>query len=246
MPSFKTTIFADADAVADAVAAQVASTVKSHPQLTLGLATGKTFRQIYDRLVERFREGAFSLSAARSFNLDEYVGLPPKHPASFTAYMDDVLFRHVDLPAGAARLPSVAGGGSLAECAAYEAAIEAAGGIDLQLLGIGRNGHIGFNEPGSSFDSRTRLVALTDSTRQANAADFPEGESTPPSAVTMGIGTILEARQIVLVATGAHKHAPLQAVLSGIPDADCPASALHNHRNLHIFADEAAWSGIKI
>ncbi len=232
----------DADAVAAAVAEHIAQAVSRKPTLTLGLATGNTFRAIYAELVERYRRGDFSLAQAKAFNLDEYVGLPHEHPGSFAAYMQHHLFQYVDFAPGAALLPE-AHGDIEAACAAYEKAIVDAGRIDLQLLGMGRNGHIGFNEPGSAFDSRTREVELDDSTRAANAADFPPGEDVPPTAVTMGIGTILEAREIVLVVTGAHKTEALRQAFTAPPSVDCPASALHAHPNVHIFQDRAAAAG---
>src|SRR5690606_19947837 len=174
-----------------------------------------------------------------SFNLDEYIGLPQDHPASFRAYMRRHLFDQVDLPPGSGRLPGV-DGDIIKACEDYEAAIRDAGGIDLQLLGIGRNGHIGFNEPGSDFESRKREVELTPCTRAANKADFPADESVPGSAVTMGIGTILEAREIVLVATGASKAEALRAAFKAPPSADCPASALQAHPRVRVFCDTDA------
>ena len=234
------TILDDAAAVAAAVADHIARAARQKPTLTLGLATGNTFRDVYAELIDRFRAGEFSLSQARAFNLDEYVGLPHDHPGTFATYMQHHLFDHVDFAPGNARLPDVSAGDIEAACAAYEAAIKAAGGIDLQLLGIGRNGHIGFNEPGSPFDSRTREVPLTQSTRTANAVDFPPGEMPPPMSVTMGIGTILEAREIVLAATGAHKAEALHQAFHAPESVDCPASALHRHGNVHIYRDRAS------
>ncbi|MET3926786.1 glucosamine-6-phosphate deaminase [Devosia sp. 2618] len=234
------TTLEDAAAVSSAVAQHVAQAIQAKPKLTLGLATGNTFRAIYADLVALYEKGGFSLAQAKAFNLDEYVGLAADHPASFATYMKQHLFNHVDFAPGAARLPEVAGGDIAAACAAYEQAIATAGGIDLQLLGIGRNGHIGFNEPGSPFDSRTREVALTASTQSANAVDFPPGEAVPPTAATMGIGSILDAREIVLVVTGAHKAEALHRAFHADPSIDCPASALHRHHNVHVFCDKAA------
>ncbi|KKC39719.1 hypothetical protein WH87_06120 [Devosia epidermidihirudinis] len=234
------TVLDDAAAVAAAVAEHVSRAVRQKPTLTLGLATGNTFRDVYNELIARFKAGEFSLAEAKAFNLDEYVGLPHGHPGSFEAYMQHHLFEHVDFAPGNARLPDVSAGDIAAACAAYEQAIVAAGGIDLQLLGIGRNGHIGFNEPGSPFDSRTREVPLTESTRTANAVDFPPGEMPPPMSVTMGIGTILEAREIVLAATGAHKAEALQQAFHAPISTDCPASALQRHGKVYIYRDRAS------
>jgi len=239
MTSPEVQIFPTAAATADAVAARLARALQERPALRLGLATGNTFVPIYAALVALHRAGGFSFAEAMSFNLDEYIGLSRGHPASFAAYMHRHLFDHVDLPANNGRLPDVHGDIDAA-CRQYEAAIAAAGGIDLQVLGIGRNGHIGFNEPGSSLDSRTRQVELSASTREANRRDFPAGESVPPAAVTMGLGTILAAREILLVATGSAKKAALQTAFRLPPSADCPASALQGHPNITVFCDAAA------
>lgn len=239
-PQFRT--FPSTEATASAVADYLAKALKNQPQLRLGLATGNTFVPIYAALVELYKAGGFSFAEVMSFNLDEYIGLPKDHPASFSAYMARHLFAHVDLPAGKGLLPGVEGDIEAAS-RDYEAAI-ASGGIDIHVLGIGRNGHIGFNEPGSPFDSRTRKVELTPLTREANKGDFPPGEIVPPSAVTMGIGTILDARQIILVAIGASKAQALQAAFQSVPNPDCPASALQTHANVLIFCDEAAASAM--
>ncbi len=231
-------VFPTADATAKAVAAYLAKALNDRPSLRLGLATGNTFVPIYAALVDLYRAGGFSFSQAASFNLDEYIGLPKGHPASFAAYMEQHLFSHVDLPAGKGQLPRVEGD-IAAACKDYEASI-AAGGIDLQVLGIGRNGHIGFNEPGSDFSSRTREVALARSTREANRGDFPPGDSVPPTAVTMGIGTICEARQIILVAIGESKAEALRTAFQSPATPDCPASALQTHPNVLVFCDRAA------
>lgn len=236
-PEFR--VLPNAAEIASAVAAHIAQTLKAKPATTLGLATGNTFVPIYAALIDLYRQNGFSFAEAASFNLDEYVGLPKDHPASFRAYMRQRLFDHVDLPAERAMLPETEGD-LAADCAAYEAAIAARGGIDLQLLGIGRNGHIGFNEPGSPFDSRTRVVELAQSTIEANKGDFPPGELPPSSAVTMGIGTIVDAREIVLVATGANKAAALTRAFNAPKDVDCPASALQDHPHVIIYCDPAA------
>ena len=236
-------VFPSPEAVAEAAASHIGGVVRTRPQTVLGLATGKTFVPIYEALVRLSGETGLSFAEASSFNLDEYVGLAPDHPASFRRYMEDNFFRHVDLPAERALLPE-AGGDAEAACLAYEAAIAARGGIDVQLLGIGRNGHIGFNEPGSAFDGRTQVARLTPSTIAANTSDFPAGELPPPEAITMGIGTILDAREIVLVATGAAKAEALTRAFVASPDRDCPASALQQHAHVTVFCDEAAFAGM--
>lgn len=234
-------VFVSPQAVAEAAATHIAAVVRARPQTVLGLATGKTFVPVYEALVKLARDTALSFAEASSFNLDEYIGLPPGHPASFRRYMEDNFFRHVDLPPARALLPE-AGDDAEAACLAYEQAIAARGGIDVQLLGIGRNGHIGFNEPGSAFDGRSQVAELTPSTIAANTSDFPPGEVPPPRAITMGIGTILEAREIVLVATGEGKAEALARSFLGMADRDCPGSALQQHGHVTVFCDEAAYT----
>lgn len=237
-------VFASPQAAAKAAATHIADMVRARPQTVLGLATGKTFVPVYAALVELARERGLSFAQASSFNLDEYVGLPAGHPASFRRYMEENFFCHVDLPPDRALLPE-AGGDAAAACLAYEKAIAARGGIDVQLLGIGRNGHIGFNEPGSAFDGRTQVADLTPSTIAANTSDFPPGEVPPPQAITMGIGTILEAREIVLVATGEGKAEALARSFRDKPNTDCPGSALQSHGHVTVFCDDAAYAGLK-
>lgn len=227
------------EAVSVAVASHVLDMVRRQPAATLGLATGKTFVPIYAELVRQVGAQGISFATATSFNLDEYVGLERDHPASFRAYMVEHLFRHIDMPAEQGRLPDVEGDLNAA-CERFEAAIAAQGGIDLQLLGIGQNGHIGFNEPGSAFDSRTRVVELAQSTIDANTSDFPDGQTPPTQAVTMGIGTILEAREIVLVAIGANKANALHEAFCKPASTACPASALNSHPKVTVFCDAAA------
>lgn len=236
-------VFSSPELVAQAVASHIAEVVRARRQTVLGLATGKTFVSIYEALVRVGEETGLSFAEASSFNLDEYVGLPVGHPASFRRYMEEHFFRHVDLPADRALLPE-AGDDAEAACGAYEAAIAARGGVDVQLLGIGRNGHIGFNEPGSAFDGRTQVARLTPSTIAANTSDFPPGEVPPPEAITMGIGTILDAHAIVLVATGAAKAEALARAFLAPMDVDCPASALQQHAHVTVFCDEAAFAGM--
>ena len=227
----------DANTVATAAAMMIAGHVAGSERPVIGLATGRTPLAIYARLVAAARDGRVDFSRTTSFNLDEYRGLDPEHPASFAAYMRRNLFDHVAM--GATHMPAGLGNAE-AEASAYEAAIARAGGIGLQLLGIGRNGHIAFNEPGARFDSRTRVVRLAEETRAANAPDFPEGETVPGEAMTMGIGTILEAKRILLVATGGAKRTALARAVAGPPDATCPASALLLHPHVTILCDREA------
>lgn len=227
----------DAEAASAVAVARVLALMAAKPQAVLGLATGETMRPVHRRLVEAHRRGAVSFARARSFNLDEYIGLRPGHPASFASFMRRTLFDAVDFAAGATHLPD----GD--DPAAYEAAIKAAGGIDLQLLGIGGNGHIGFNEPGSDVASRTRIVRLADATRADNAPAFAP-DPVPEQAVTMGIGTILEARAVLLIATGGAKAPAVAAALGPAITPHCPASALRLHPAAVIVADRAAAAGV--
>jgi glucosamine-6-phosphate deaminase len=192
-------------------------------------------------LAEAHAQRRLSFARVTSFNLDEYCGLPADHPSTFLAYMREKLFSLVDIDASKAHLPDGSAVDPDAVAAAYEASIAKAGGIDLQLLGIGQNGHIGFNEPGSPAISRTRRVSLSPLTLAANAADFPSGEMPPPHAITMGIATILEAREIILLATGAGKAAALEAAINGPVSENCPASFLRLHPHVTIVCDIAAY-----
>lgn len=228
----------DAEAVADAAAALIIDVVARRPGAVLGLATGRTPLEVYARLRAAAAAGA-RLDRIRSFNLDEYRGLPPNHPASYRAYMRRELFDAIGLADDRWHIPE-GWGAPEAVADAYEAAIHDAGGIDLQLLGIGENGHIGFNEPAAPFNSRTREVELAPSTRAANAADFPPGEEPPRTAITMGIATILDARRLLLLAVGARKAKALAAALSGPVLPAIPASAIRLHPHAMVLADPAA------
>lgn len=226
------------DAVAVEVSERILRFITSEDRTVLGLATGRTPLAVYARLAEAYRAGT-SFADVESFNLDEYLGLAPDDPGSFARYMRQNLFDHVDMKPQRGHVPS--GLGDPDQVArGFEEAITRAGGIGLQMLGIGRNGHIGFNEPGSAFDCRTRVVSLDDSTRSDNAADFPEGTEVPRDAITMGIGTILEARKILLVATGEAKSEALAVAFNATPSPECPASALQFHPRVTLVCDQAA------
>lgn len=210
------------------------------PDLVLGLATGSTPLALYAELVRRHREGGVSFARASSFNLDEYVGLPPTHPQSYRQFMNANLFNQVDIDIARTHVPDGMMENPMDSGPAYEAAIRAAGGIDLQILGIGANGHIGFNEPTSAIQSRTRVKTLAEKTVQDNSRFFAPGEFQPRLAITMGIGTILEARRIILLATGAAKADAVAAMVEGPVTAMCPASALQFHVRTTVVCDEAA------
>jgi glucosamine-6-phosphate deaminase len=229
-----------------AAARIVARLVRDRPQAVLGLATGETPRRVYEELVRAHREEGLDLSRVTTFNLDEYVGLGEAHPASYVRYMRENLFRHVNLRPDRTHVPDGRGADVDATCAAYEEAIRAAGGIDLQLLGLGADGHIGFNEPTSSLASRTRVKTLTAATRETIRAGLAPGEEAPRHVITMGIGTILEARRCVVMAWGARKAAAVARMVEGPVAAIVPASALQLHARTTVLVDEDAASALAL
>ena len=236
------------DAGGDLVAGAVAALLARAPAAVLGVATGSSPLPVYRELARRHRDEGLSFARARAFLLDEYVGLPHRHPQSYRAFIAAELEAHVDLPDGAVHGPDVSGTGPelVDACAAYEDEIAAAGGVDLQLLGIGRDGHIGFNEPGSSLGSRTRLKTLNEQTRRDNARFFGSAEAVPRHVVTQGIGTILEARHLILVAFGTAKARALAAAVEGPLTAMVPASALQLHPHATIVIDDGAAAQLKL
>ncbi|WP_370162676.1 glucosamine-6-phosphate deaminase [Limimaricola soesokkakensis] len=233
------------DAVATCVTV-IAKALVEKPNAVLGLATGGTMEPVYDGLVQRAKAGEISLARATSFNLDEYVGLSPEHPQSYHRFMQDRLFRPLALDPARTHLSRGDAADPVAEAARYDAAIAAAGGIDLQLLGIGGNGHIGFNEPSSSLASPTRVKTLARATRDANARFFGASEPIPRFAITMGIATILRSRHAVLLATGAQKAEAVAAMVEGPLSARCPASALQMHPRATVVLDAEAAAGLEL
>jgi glucosamine-6-phosphate deaminase len=221
----------------------IASAAHKKPTLTLGLATGGTMIGVYKHLVGLHKQGSLDFSRVVTFNLDEYLGLPAAHPRSFHHFMQENLFAHVNVDPRNIHIPD----GTIRDnydryCASYEEAIRKAGGIDLQLLGIGRNGHVGFNEPTSSIGSRTRLKVLSQETMEDNSKFFAPGEESPRCAITMGIGTILEARKILLLATGQAKSAAIAKSIEGPITSAVSASALQLHPDVTFIIDDAAAS----
>lgn len=224
----------------------VASAIRRNPSIRLGLATGSTMLTFYKELVRLHREEALDFSGIVSFNLDEYLGLPPTHAESFHYFMHQNLFRYVNARPENIHIPD----GTIPEnydryCSAYEQSIRDAGGIDLQILGIGRNGHIGFNEPTSSLGSRTRLKVLTKETIDDNRKSFGPGEKVPECAITMGIGTILEARRILLLASGSSKATSIAQAIEGPVTASVTASALQHHPDVTFIVDPDAGANLK-
>jgi glucosamine-6-phosphate deaminase len=237
-------IFPDRHTAVAAAAERIATVIKAAPASVIGLATGRTPLAIYDDLARRVAAGSLSFRDCVTFNLDEYAGLSSDDPHSFGAYMNRHLFSRVDIDTSRAHIPRGDAPDVDAEIARYEAAIRGAGGINLQLLGIGENGHIGFNEPPSSLASRTRLVTLTQETRRANSADFPDLGAVPRQAITMGIANILEAKEILLVALGGAKTQAAAAMIEGEVSPACPASALQLHPAVTVILDAAAADGL--
>jgi len=215
--------------------------LRARPELVLGLATGRTMERVYAYLVEMYRKESLDFSRCRTFNLDEYIGLGADHPNSYRHYMQEQLFDHVNVDPACTHLPNGMASDLSWECRGYEALIQAAGGIDVQLLGIGASGHIGFNEPISALASRTREKALTPSTREQNAAMFGgDAGNVPTRAITMGVGTILEAKRCILVATGSSKASILAKAVEGPITSMVTASALQLHPNCQVIVDEDA------
>lgn len=217
------------------------SVLNQKPNAVLGFATGSTPLDLYAELVELCKAGEISFKDVTTFNLDEYVGLEPTHDQSYRYFMDTNLFNHIDLDPAAVHIPS--GIDTSAEnLAAYDAAIAQAGGVDMQLLGIGCNGHIGFNEPGTPLESLTHVVELTQNTREVNARFFNSLDEVPTHAATMGIKTVMNARKLVLIALGESKADAIAATINGPVTAEVPASVLQLHPDVVVFLDEGAAS----
>jgi glucosamine-6-phosphate deaminase len=231
----------DYEEVSREAARIVAAAVRSKPEIVLGLATGSTPLGLYKELIAVHRAENLDFSRVTSFNLDEYLGLAPSHPQSYHNFMDRNLFSHVNLRRARIHIPD----GTISRdydeyCAGYEQAIKAAGGIDLQILGIGRNGHIGFNEPTSSLASRTRLKALSRETIEDSRHLFATESEMPKCAITMGIGTILDSRRVLLLASGRSKAAAVAKAVEGPITSSVSASALQMHPDVTFIIDEEA------
>ncbi|WP_054711020.1 glucosamine-6-phosphate deaminase [Bacillus sp. JCM 19041] len=216
--------------------------VKEADALSLGVATGGTPEETYTRLAKKANESKQSFSHVNTYNLDEYVGLLPQHPNSYRYYMEQHLFTKIDIPKEQTHLPDGTAVDLHDECNRYDRLIKNGGGIDVQLLGIGANGHIGFNEPGTPFETGTHLVELTNETREANARYFTTKDSVPTKAITMGIATIMEAKEIVLLVSGQSKALAFAKLMDGEITEEFPASVLNKHANVIIIADKAASS----
>ncbi len=239
-------ILDSADGVAQLGAQQICELVEKKPAAVLGLATGSTPIAMYQQLIKLHQQRGVSFRDVTSFNLDEYIGIDPENPQSYRFFMKRELFDAIDIDQANTHLPTCeVGVNPRLVGAAYEQAIADAGGIDLQLLGIGTNGHIGFNEPTSSLSSRTRVKTLTQTTVSDNSRMFEEGEFQPHLAMTMGIGTILDARHVILLATGEAKAEAVRNTVEGALSAMCPASVLQMHQRATIIIDRAAASQLE-
>jgi glucosamine-6-phosphate deaminase len=235
-----------ADQIGPLVSSMIVELVRRRPRAVLGLATGDSPMPIYRSLIAARRRGEVSFAEASAVTLDEYVGLAPEHAESYRQVIRSAFVDQVDLPLTALHTPDVHGSDLESACRAYEARIRQLGGVDLQLLGIGVDGHIGFNEPGSSLASRTRIKTLHPRTRDDNSRFFGSVDEVPYHVVTQGIGTVLDARHAVLVASGSHKRDAVAAMVEGPVTAFVPASALQLHPHVTVVVDEASAAGLRL
>lgn len=236
----------DADAAALACAKVISELIESKPSSVLGLATGSTPIRLYRELIKLHQQNQLCFESVSTFNLDEYIGIEATNRLSYRNFMNSNLFEQINIDINKTHLPDGMAADPQKEGARYEETIRAAGGIDLQVLGIGSNGHIGFNEPSSSLASRTRVKTLTRSTISDNSKLLKSGEFQPHLAITMGIATILESRQLVLMATGEQKAEAVKATVEGPVSAMCPGSALQMHPHAKVIIDEAAAEKLKL
>lgn len=220
--------------------------VRQNPSITLGLATGGTPIGIYKNLIMDHQKNGTTYKNVSTFNLDEYIGLSGVDKNSYRYFMNEQLFNHIDINKNNTHIPLGDLKNTESECIRYEELIRKHGGIDLQIIGIGSNGHIGFNEPGTSFNSTTHIVNLAESTINANARFFNRVEDVPKRAITMGISTLLKSREILLCVSGENKKEAMSKLLTGEITESLPASVLKNHPNVTIITDQAAISGLKV
>ena len=234
----------DYDQMSKAAAQLVVDVLNTKPNAVLGMATGSSPLGLYQELVRLYKAGHVDFSRVTTFNLDEYVGLPANHPQSYHYFMREHFFQHVNIPQHNINIPSGTTSNYPAFCQWYEGRIAECGGIDLQILGIGSDGHIAFNEPGSSLSSRTRLKTLSKQTIDDNARFFERRESVPVYAITMGVGTILDARRLVLVASGKTKAKAIAHAVEGPVTSMVTASAIQLHRDATVIVDGEAAAGL--
>jgi len=236
-------IIQDNKTTASSLAAKViVSQIKQKPNSVLGMATGNTQLLLYKELIRLYKNGLVDFSEITAFNLDEYIGLDPNHPSSYHSYMWNNFFNHINIKNHRVHIPNGIAPDIDEHCKQYEGAIKASGGIDLQLLGLGADGHIGFNEPTSSLSSRTRIKTLTKKTIEDNAPLFDNEKEMPRHVITMGVGTIMESKICLLLAFGEQKAEALRLTVEGAICSNVPASILQMHPRTIIIADEVAAS----
>ena len=235
-------IYESVDQVGQVAATLIAAQVTVKPDSVLGLATGSTPIATYKNLIKQYHDGILDFSKITTFNLDEYCGLPKEHPCSYYTFMQEELFSHINIKPENTHIPDGNAEDLQKEATNYDSAIEDAGGIDLQILGIGRNGHIGFNEPGDTFTQCCHTVKLTQSTLDANRRFFNSDDEVPKEAISLGIRNIMNARTVLLMATGKEKADAIYKTIHGLLDPNVPASMLSIHANVIFLLDKAAAS----
>lgn len=231
------------DEISEVAANILADIMKANPACVLGLATGSTPVGMYKKLIEKNRAGEIDFSSVTTVNLDEYYPIAPDNNQSYRYFMNENLFDHVNIDKTRTFVPDGMAADPVAACDAYEKIVASVGTADVQVLGIGQNGHIGFNEPDAALEVKTHVTDLTESTIKANARFFASEADVPTKALTMGIGTILNAKKIIILANGAAKHAAVAKMLEGKLDTSCPASMLNIHSDVTVICDEAAYNG---
>lgn len=240
-------VIAPPDELVQLAAGEIDALLRRKPDAVIGLATGSSPLAIYDDLARRHNEDGLSFAQARGFMLDEYVGLPPDHPERYRNVIQNEIAGRVDWPADQVRGPDGLADDLPKACAEYDQAIKDAGGVDIQILGIGSDGHIAFNEPGSSFSSRTRIKTLTNQTREDNARFFADDiNQVPRHCLTQGLGTIMEAKHILLIATGKAKAEAVHQLVEGPISALWPATILQMHPHCTVLLDDAAASRLQL
>ncbi len=240
---FKIQTYPDYNAMSAAAAEMIAMQIMQKPNSILGLATGSTPEGTYSCLVSKFLRGQVDFSGVTSVNLDEYYPITPDNAQSYRYFMNHNLFDHVNINKANTYVPDGTAADGATEAGRYEALVESLGPVDIQVLGIGRNGHIGFNEPGSELIPETHVTELAESTIEANARFFASKDEVPTHALTMGIGTILKAKEILLLVSGKEKHDALMRLLEGKVTTECPATLLLLHPNVTVLCDTEAYDG---
>ncbi|WP_067730200.1 glucosamine-6-phosphate deaminase [Oceanobacillus damuensis] len=233
----------DYDEMSAKACSYIIEKIKQLQAPVLGLATGSTPEGLYKSLIQQYNEQNVSFNDVSTFNLDEYVGLENDDPNSYHFYMNEKLFKHIDIEQNHIHIPNGVAENLDNECQDYEQQIMDAEKVDIQILGLGLNGHIGFNEPGTPFSSRTHIVDLDESTRKANARFFDSIEEVPKKAITMGLDTIMQSKEILLLVSGASKREALDRLLNGDISEEFPASILQQHEHVTIIADKSALEG---